>query len=76
MLVTGSDVETYKTYTHHREESEWSAARKETLVSVPVESPPTDDSPAVLQVGESDDSYGVTTGRGAVLEVITCDSEV
>lgn len=82
VLVSDSDVETYKAYTHHREESEWSAAResfqelKETLVSVPVESPPADDSPAVLRVGESDDSYGVTTGRGAVLEAITYDSEV
>ncbi len=82
VLVSDSEVKCYDTYKRQQEAAEWGDARetfqqlKETVVSVPVNEPPLDQSLKALRVSDIADSYTVTSGQGVRRKEVSEDSEV
>jgi len=82
ILVTEADIEHYEEYLRLRSGKKWTSARrlfqqlKQNLISVPVESEPSDDELLVVEPDDITDTYDLVTGRGVAIDDIVTQSEV
>jgi CRISPR-associated endonuclease Cas3-HD len=82
VLVDDEEMKTHERYLSHQNEYEWRQARaefqalKQTLVSVPVSEPPSDDMPEAIKISTSSERYDLEMGRGVIDAEVQIDMEI